>query len=166
MLAAGDEIGHTQGGNNNPYCQDNETTWIDWASADADLLHFTRRLLALRRDWQPFRNAWYDGLADENGLHDLAWLRRDGSPVQGADWHDPDDRVLGCLIGHPAKADAPLLLLFNPHATAQRLRLPPGTWDGRLDSSDPAGHCSVHARGAAPIDLPARSVLVLASVPP
>ena len=164
MLAAGDEIGHTQGGNNNPYCQDNETTWIDWDSADAELLGFTRKVLALRRDAQPFRNAWYDGVADRSGLHDLAWLRRDGETLQGDAWHDRDDRVLGCRIGHPAKAHSPLLLLFNPEAVGHGFRLPPGTWQGLLDSSDPAGHCSVRGTDRALIELPARSVLVLGSV--
>ena len=163
MLAACDEVGHTQGGNNNPYCQDNETTWIDWDKADNALLGFTRKLLALRRDLQPFRNAWYDGVADRNGLHDLAWLRRDGSPLQGADWHDREDRVLGCLIGHPAKAGGPLLLLFNPDALAHAFRLPPGTWHGLLDSSETDGHCEVRGTDQALIELPARSVLVLGS---
>ena len=163
MLCAGDEIGHTQGGNNNPYCQDNETTWIDWAAADDALLGFACKLLAVRRDLQPFRNAWYDGVADRSGLHDLAWLRRDGSPLTGAAWHDRDDRVLGCLIGHPAKASSPLLLLFNPDAFAHGFRLPPGTWQGLLDSSHPDGHCKVHGTDRELIELPARSVLVLGS---
>jgi len=74
MLCAGDELGHTQGGNNNPYCHDGPVTWIDWATADDDLIAFTARVLALRRIAQPFGERWYSGLTDPLGLHDLAWL--------------------------------------------------------------------------------------------
>ena len=78
MLCAGDELGHSQHGNNNPYCQDNDTTWIDWAAADQDLIAFTARVLTLRQQTLPFGNHWYSGLTDPLGLHDLAWLQPDG----------------------------------------------------------------------------------------
>ena len=63
MLCAGDELGHRQGGNNNPYCQDNELTWIDWSEADDDLIEFTGRLIALRRRLLPLANRWTTGKA-------------------------------------------------------------------------------------------------------
>jgi glycogen operon protein len=163
MLAAGDELGHTQGGNNNPYCQDNPTTWIDWAQADADLLAFTRRVLALRRHAQPFRDAWYHGIADRHGLHDLAWLSSDGSLLVGDAWNLSGDRMLGCLIGHPAKAGAPLLLLFNPDPIDRPFQLPAGVWRGVLDTSDAVGRSAWHGQGEVPVDVPARGMLMLAA---
>jgi HD-GYP domain-containing protein (c-di-GMP phosphodiesterase class II) len=94
MLAAGDEFGHSQHGNNNPYCQDNPTTWIDWSLRDEPLQQFTARLLALRRQWLPMRPAWYTGLPDANGLHDLSWLRRVGGTLSDWDWTQAASRVL------------------------------------------------------------------------
>src|SRR5204862_8268360 len=67
MLCAGDELGHTQGGNNNPYCQDNVGTWIDWRAADAALIGFTARVIALRRRLRPLADRWYSGEPDVAG---------------------------------------------------------------------------------------------------
>ena len=117
LMCAGDELGHTQAGNNNPYCQDSEITWIDWARADADLIAYTARVLALRRQAQPFADRWYSGLTDPLGLHDIAWLTAAGEPLQGDAWADPTQRVLGCLIGEPGRAAAPLLILVNAGET-------------------------------------------------
>ncbi|MBI2750276.1 MAG: glycogen debranching enzyme GlgX, partial [Burkholderiales bacterium] len=75
MLCAGDEMGHSQRGNNNPYCQDNDTTWLDWAQADRSLLAFTARVLAIRRQTLPLGQHWYSGLPDAHGKVDLSWLR-------------------------------------------------------------------------------------------
>ena len=68
MLCSGDELGHTQGGNNNPYCQDNPITWINWEAADTDLLAFTQYVIGLRHHLQPFANLWYSGIADSEGV--------------------------------------------------------------------------------------------------
>jgi glycogen operon protein len=163
MLAAGDELGHTQGGNNNPYCQDNPTTWIDWSSADADLVAFTARVLALRRQALPLGNRWYDGLTDRLGLHDIAWLRADGTPLHGHEWRHADNQVLGCLIGQPARARAPLLWLINGAANDTEFRLPAGVWQGVLDSTDPLGVARWHGQGETALALPAHSMLLLAA---
>ena len=162
MLSAGDELSHSQGGNNNPYCQDNLTTWIAWSGADRELLAFTQRVIELRRQALPLRDAWYDGQADEAGRSDLAWLGRDGHALTGAAWQDADERVLGCLIGRPGKAPAPLLLLFNPEPIDHVFRLPPGAWQGLLDSSDAGGRCAAPGDLEAACVLPARSVMLLA----
>ncbi len=156
MLAAGDEIGHSQQGNNNPYCQDNAITWVDWSQADHALHHFTRRVLALRRQWLPMRPSWYTGLADARGLHDLSWLRRGGGALTDWDWTQSASRVLGAFIGAPGRGDQPLLLLFNAEPADSDFQLPPGTWLPLLDTSDDAvgqtpsaplaGHCVLHAR--------------------
>ncbi len=164
MFAAGDELGHTQGGNNNPYCLDGPTTWINWSTADADLIAFTARVIALRRLARPFGNRWYSGLTDPLGLHDLAWVTAGGEALQGAvAWGDTATRVLGCLIGEPGRAAAPLLLLVNGGATDQAFLLPPGIWEVLLDTTHPRGLGGWRGQGSAQIDLPARSLQVLAA---
>lgn len=107
MLCAGDELGHSQGGNNNPYCQDSTITWIDWAALDTDLLAFTQRVIALRHQLQPFSNQWYKGIADADGVYDLSWWNADGSELQGHEWHQPMRRTLCCLIGKPGRSSPP-----------------------------------------------------------
>ena len=163
MLAAGDELGHTQRGNNNPYCQDNPITWIDWSRADADLIAYTRRLLALRAQALPLGPRWYDGLTDRLGLHDLAWVRTDGTELQGDEWRQPDGRVFGCLIGRPGRLRTPLLMLMNGDATPAAFMLPGGVWQVVLDSSDPRGRSDWHGQGGTTFPLPARALVVLAA---
>jgi glycogen operon protein len=163
MLSAGDELGHTQGGNNNPYCQDNPVTWMDWSSADDDLIAFTARVLALRRAAQPFGNRWYSGLTDPLGLHDLAWLTRTGEPLQADAWSDADDRVLGCLIGEPGRAAAPLLLLVNAMPEDSSFMLPAGVWQVVLDTTHAQGLGSWYGQGEVALPLPAGSLMLLAA---
>ena len=90
MLLAGDERGNSQGGNNNVYCQDNEIGWIDWtpSPARAALTAFTSRLIALRRDHPSFRrrNFFVGQPIDDDPLHDVRWLKTDGSEMQVGDW--------------------------------------------------------------------------------
>ena len=136
MLAAGDELGHSQRGNNNPYCQDNETTWLDWSRADADLQRFTARLLALRRRYLPLRPTWYSGLPDVRGLPDLSWLRRGGAAFNDWDWNQSASRVLGALVGAPGHGSQALLLLFNAEPQDCDFLLPAGGWQALLDSVD------------------------------
>jgi len=163
MLAAGDEWGHTQQGNNNPYCQDNATTWLDWAQVDADLLAFTTRVLALRRQALPLGVRWYDGLTDRHGLHDLAWLRADGTALTGDEWRQPDARVFGCLIGRPGRAAAPLLMLINGDTAPVPFVLPGGVWEVVLDTSHPRGQGGWHGQGGGALEVPGRSLVVLAA---
>jgi glycogen debranching enzyme GlgX len=163
MLCSGDELGHTQGGNNNPYCQDNATTWIDWSEADPDLAAYTARLVELRRDAMPFAPRWYSGLPDRLGLHDLAWLEPDGSPLHGDAWGRAGARALGCLIGKPGRAAAPLLLLVNAGQQPQNFMLPAGVWQALLDTSDPRGRAHWHGQGEVPLEIAAHSMLLLAA---
>ena len=143
MLAAGDELGHSQQGNNNPYCQDNQLTWIDWSDVDAALLAFTERVLRLRREHLPLGAQWYSGLSDARGVHDLAWLNPDGSPLQGDAWHGDHSRCLGALIGRPGRCppgrSGSLLMLVNAQNSDCDFRLPPGAWQMLLDSQQPDG---------------------------
>jgi len=162
MLAAGDELGHSQGGNNNAYCQDNATSWLDWSNADDAMVELTSRLIALRRQAQVFANHWHDGLPDRHGLPDLTWLRADGENMQREDWSRSGERVLGCLIGQPQHSAAPLLLLVNGDVRDSEFLLPGGTWEVVVHSADPQQHGSWR-EGEAPYALAARSVVVLAA---
>ena len=149
MLAGGDELGHSQGGNNNPYCQDNITTWIDWSRPEEALLAFTKRLLALRRQWLPLGPRWYTGLADKRGVHDLTWLRRGGGALSDWDWTQSASRVLGALIGAPGRGKQALLMLFNAEPRDTDFALPPGAWLCLLDSADEgATHGAEHGHAA------------------
>lgn len=89
MLLAGDELGRTQQGNNNAYCQDNEISWINWACADKDLLQFTKKIIQLRKDHPVFRRRrWFQGLPIKGiGLEDIAWFLPDGSEMTDEHWN-------------------------------------------------------------------------------
>ncbi|MBM7805578.1 glycogen operon protein [Geodermatophilus bullaregiensis] len=106
MLTAGDELGRTQGGNNNAYCQDTEVSWIDWARADGDLLAFVRRLVDLRRRSPVLRQeAFFEGheipgtaLPGTHGTRDLAWFAPDGGQLTTADWFDTGLQTIGMYL--------------------------------------------------------------------
>ncbi len=152
MLSHGDEIGRTQRGNNNAYCHDDETTWVDW-QPDADaraLLEFTRRVFALRRENPVFRRRRFfagDPLAGD-GVKDVTWLRPDGSEMTQADWQHPELHALGMLVHGDASDEvdergranrgATLLLLLNGGERARRFRLPrlpgAGAWRERVST--------------------------------
>ncbi len=102
MLVAGDELGRTQRGNNNAYCQDNEISWIDWRLEPEQraLLEFTKRLIRLRLEHPSLRRSkFFQGL-DVAGtkLHDLLWFRADGTPMASDDWHQHDARCLQMFL--------------------------------------------------------------------
>jgi glycogen operon protein len=139
MLAAGDELGHSQDGNNNAYCQDNPTGWIDWAAADRALCDFAARLLALRRRHAALRHAhWFHSHPGPDEGWVLHWLRPDGRPMQVEDWHDRQSHALAGLI---EAADGPALdhiawwIAFNPGDLPTDFTLPPGVWTRVVDSA-------------------------------
>src|SRR5215213_5390875 len=86
MILGGDEIGRTQQGNNNAYCQDNEISWYDWENADLGLLEFTRWLVAFRREHPVFRRRHFFHGQAIRGLEDIAWLSPDGREMTDEDW--------------------------------------------------------------------------------
>ena len=102
MLVAGDELGRTQGGNNNAYCQDNETSWVDWELDDEQraLQTFTRRLLRLRREHPALhRSKFFQGRAIHGtSLKDIVWLRFDGAPMSETDWNAHHTKSLGMFL--------------------------------------------------------------------
>lgn len=164
MLCAGDELGHTQQGNNNPYCQDNATIWIDWAAADDDLITFTAHVLALRRQLLPLGNHWYSGIVNASGLHDLAWLQSNGTPLQGDDWQDPTSQVMGCLIGEPSLSSTPVLILINAEHIDHSFTLPTGNWQALLDTTQASGKTSWSSRGEHTYPLAAHSLALLQKI--
>jgi glycogen operon protein len=164
MLCGGDEIGHTQGGNNNPYCQDNAITWVNWQTADADLLAFTQRVLRLRQQLAPFANCWYSGVADADGVYDLSWWNADGSVLQGDAWHQPMQRSLMCLIGRPGRSKLPILLLINASVTEEHFVLPRGLWQALLDTQWPTGEVHWLVAGSSPVRVAGHSVVVMQAV--
>ncbi|HEV9035854.1 MAG TPA: glycogen debranching protein GlgX, partial [Puia sp.] len=89
MLLAGDEMGHTQQGNNNAYCQDNNISWIDWEKADQDLIKFASLVIKMRRDHHAFsRKMWFKGREVRKvGLTDIAWFKPDGTEMTEGDWN-------------------------------------------------------------------------------
>jgi glycogen operon protein len=139
MLAAGAELGHTQQGNNNPYCQDNEITWIDWQKADRGLVDFVTHALRVRRERLPLGNFWYDGALDRSGTPDIAWCAAEGGALDAEAWRS-DDRALAVHIGRPGRADrGPLFWCLNGAPSSRTFLLPPGLWRRALDSSTTSG---------------------------
>jgi glycogen operon protein len=91
LLLGGDEIGRTQGGNNNAYCQDNEVSWFDWSAADDNLLRYVKRVIALRRSHPVFRRKRFLRGAE---AAELCWFTPAGSPMNDQDWADAGARCL------------------------------------------------------------------------
>ncbi|WP_307835895.1 glycogen debranching protein GlgX [Phycicoccus sonneratiae] len=140
MLTAGDEMGRTQGGNNNPYCQDNEVTWLDWGLApwQEDLLATTRHLLAVRRALPVLRRrVWLLGRpVDDDGTLDVQWYAADGLPM-GDRWHGEGTRLLQMALAPAEGAPDGALLVVNGTDREVEVTLPHGT-SARLlwDSAD------------------------------
>jgi isoamylase len=155
MLLHGDEMGRTQHGNNNAYCQDNELSWVNWdfSPQDRDLLAFTRETLRIFRSNPVLRRrSFFTGrpVAGEQ-TKDITWVRPDGEEMTDADWSDADNHILGMLIsgqatdevnerGRPVHGDT-LLLLLNGGLRSRRFVLPsvqePGQWHEVLNSARP-----------------------------
>ncbi|MDO8433011.1 MAG: glycogen debranching protein GlgX [Candidatus Binatus sp.] len=172
MLLAGDEIGRTQNGNNNAYSQDNRTSWIDWASADPNLLDFTRRLIQLRRRHRVFRRrGWFTGRPPKGArVKDLAWFRPDGAEMTAEDWGVGYAKTLGMFVNGRAirernrdgstPSDDSFFLIFNAYQEPMEFRLPARSFGNRwvviLDTTQPtmseskrihSGGEEVHAAG-------------------
>ena len=110
MILGGDEIGRTQGGNNNAYCQDNDISWFHWDEVDTDLLQFTKTLIALRRGHPALRPEWFRQAPGGDGPDWVQVLRSDAEEFAEADWDNPEARSVIFFLGHDG-ADAFALLL-------------------------------------------------------
>jgi len=154
MLLCGDEIGRTQKGNNNAYCQDNETSWVEWDIDETkrNLLEFTRFLTKIFREHPVFRRRHFfhgrEILGSED--KDLTWLRSDGNEMNLDDWKDPEIRCIGMRLAGDAIAekdyygnwivDDTFLLILNANAKETSFRLPEHRsgqqWEVILDTRD------------------------------
>ena len=132
MILAGDEMGNSQHGNNNAYCQDNELAWIDWPGADAGLTRATAQMIALRQDLGLANRRFAAGAGDGDGVADEAvWLHADGREMADGDWEQ--EGPLGLLLRRAARAD--VLVILNAGDDAGFV-LPEGAWLRRLCSAD------------------------------
>jgi isoamylase len=152
MLLAGDEMGHTQQGNNNCYCQDNDLTWLPWDSITPSgqaLQAFTKKLIALRANSRLLHSAhFYTGVFDESvGTKDMTWLTPDGTEMEENHWTDPGARAVGILLDSRSakhmsdKNPDVLLLMLNAHSDVVVFNLPevPGgqAWTLLIDTNNP-----------------------------
>ncbi len=156
MLCAGDEIGKTQGGNNNAWCHDNATSWLDWNTADNALCTFVADCLALRRAQPLLHHA--DWFRPGQGAQQLRWLRPDGQDMQVDDWHDAQSQALACLMTDHRAPGQRLLLAFNPEPEALKFQLGAPAFQVALDSS---GSLSVGSAVQGSLTVPAQCLLVL-----
>jgi glycogen operon protein len=178
MITAGDERGRTQRGNNNPYVQDNEISWIDWRPDDAwlDVFAITQAALRLRREHPALRQRhWFEGRPTiEGGPKDLVWVHPSGREMAGDDWADNELSVVGMLVtGDPLRSPGPrgeqqwdnsFLIWLNAEADAVKVTMPGQGWDGAGEVV--VSTCPDHPAGTAVaagevLTLDARTVVVV-----
>jgi isoamylase len=177
MILGGDEIGRTQRGNNNAYCQDSEISWIDWESADQGLLEFTRRVVQLKRQHPVFqRRRWFQGRPLRGkDVADIAWFRPDGQQMSDQDWQEGFAKSCAVFLNGDALPDLDengerlrddsFLMLFNAHHEPISFTLPPNgfgeRWAVVVDTSNAIGESSVSLQAEASVDVPGRALIVL-----
>jgi glycogen operon protein len=160
MLLGGDELGRTQGGNNNAYCQDNEISWFDWQHTDDGLRAFVARVIQFRKDHPAFqRRRWFHGrpLRGSN-VSDIGWFKPDGELMTDEDWQSSFARTVGVFLngkaiatpderGEPVTDDS-FYLLFNAHSEAMPFKLPTCPWGDKwqkvIDTDDPVPDLREH----------------------
>ena len=165
MLCAGDEIGRTQHGNNNPYCLDSPTTWLDWAETDDDFRRFVAALLALRRYEPLLRNNHWFAAQPSDTQASLVWLSADGRPMTISDWHDDTQHSFACQMTAATPGAHSVLILFNPQPDVVVMTLPAGGWHLLFDSADEltSSFTGVANANTNAIAVPARTLVALRS---
>ena len=176
MLVTGDELGRTQRGNNNAYCQDNEVSWVDWSDVDEDLLAFTRSVINLRQAHPVFhRRHWFQGRPIHGvGIEGCAWFQPSGEEMSDQDWEAGYARSLGVFINgafvginerSKEITDDSFLLLFNAHNEPVQFRLPDQKfgreWNIEITTQTESETDSAIAAGT-PVTVGAHSMMVLA----
>jgi glycogen operon protein len=180
MLLGGDEMGRTQQGNNNAYCQDNELSWHDWSldGARKSLLNFTRRLIRLRRRHPAFRRRqfFYGRRLHGSEVKDLAWFRPDGKEMTEEDWNNPHTRCFGLRLAGDAIpevdargrriVDATFLMLLNAHHEPLPFVLPAHRrsvrWQVMVDTRSPDGRVQRRPiKGGESYEMEGRSLVLL-----
>jgi glycogen operon protein len=167
LILAGDEVDNSQNGNNNTYCQDNPTGWIDWSKAgsDDDLTELIGTLTEIRRRFpqlQPHR--WLEG-KKEDGSYDVKWLTPAGTEMSEQDWNFPDGRFLCYVLSGDGDGTAPLYIVLNGTEEEMEITLPEwpetGRWLMFLDTANGEGDGNAQPVGSKWKARP-RSVLVFA----
>jgi isoamylase len=186
MLLAGDELGRTQGGNNNAYCQDNEVSWVDWSLGDGEAgqLEFIRELAAFRREHLVFRRRrFFSGRSGGgDGLADIAWLTPSGREMSARDWKTPYARAMMVFLngdaitepgprGEPVRDDTFLILLSaNQEPVTFTLPAPKfgRCWSVALDTAAglPAEGIGSEHRPGGQIELAGHAMMVLRLIDP
>ncbi len=178
MILSGDELGRTQMGNNNAYCQDNEISWIDWEHDDAELFRFTRRLIALRAAHPVLRRQrFFTGRVVGGGLKDVRWLRRNGVEMTDEDWGSHERQSLTMILDGGLIADRTatgervvddtLAVLLHSAEDPCEWDLPPGEWEVLLDTAHPAEDLAARrVPHGGRLHVEARSLVVLRLVTP
>ena len=176
MLLGGDELGRSQGGNNNAYCQDNEVSWFDWDHVDTEFTEWVRRVTALRRAHAVLRRRrWFQGRKIRD-TEDLAWFRPDGVPMTDDDWEAGYARAVGVFLNGEAIPtpdayggrilDDSFFVILNASETDLNWVVPGGGWQREwtveLDTGFPDAAAKSVAGGDV-VDLIARSMVVLRS---
>jgi glycogen operon protein len=184
MLCHGDELGRTQRGNNNVYCQDNELSWVDWQLDDAqhDLIAFTQRVVTLRRDHPVFRRRRvFTGEEHHGGISDvgeIAWFTPAGTPMEPQDWTNGYARAVAVFLNGEALfapdkrgqhvLDDSFLVVFNAHHEPLEFTVPPAEyghwWSVLVDTADDAGGSSDSGDTYAPghqVTVAPRSLVIL-----
>jgi glycogen operon protein len=181
MLLGGDELGRSQQGNNNAYCQDNEISWFDWDAVDQSLLAFTRRVIDIQAAHPVFRRRrWFKGRPVRGaGVTDIAWFRPDGGEMGDADWQQDYVKSFAVFLngdglrdvdedGHAIRDDS-FLLLFNAHHDCVPFRMPAAlhgaVWRKVLDTSSDAVDATGTVDPGETLDISARTVVVLSRPP-
>ncbi|MGZ4175441.1 MAG: glycogen debranching protein GlgX [Solirubrobacteraceae bacterium] len=175
LLLAGDELGRSQNGNNNAYCQDNELSWLDWeaAAGRADLIEFTAGLCRLRERHPVFRRRQFfrGAPAPHTSRDDLDWYRPDGAPMTGEDWSAPFARAVAmALSGATGDDDGPLddrfLVMFNAWWEPLGFTVPESLrgygWVVEVDTAEPSA-AGRSVDPATEVSLAGRSLLALRS---
>jgi isoamylase len=177
MILGGDEIGRTQRGNNNAYCQDDELSWYDWANTDEALLAFTQTLITFRKTHRVFRRRTFFQGRPIHGtdVSDVAWFTPSGDEMQDHDWAEGFAKSLGVFLNGEALevgrrgeeySDDSFLMLFNAHHEPVTFTVPPSrwgdAWQTEIDATGWAGEPDQPAvKPGDAIDVEARSVLLL-----
>jgi glycogen operon protein len=183
MFLGGDEMGRTQFGNNNAYCQDNEISWFDWTLRDENisLLGFTRRLMQFREKHPVFRRRkWFQGHEIYgSGVRDIHWFKPDGDEMEPEEWHSGFARSIALFLngdelpdpdaeGRPVLDDS-FMVLFNGHDQPVEFRAPGADWGDAwtpvLDTADPAlEEDTIFHKSGESFPVEGRSVMVLRRV--
>jgi isoamylase len=172
LILACDEVGNTQGGNNNAYCQDNEIGWVNWSGlgGDDDMTEFVGGLARLRRRFAQLRSRhWLEG-RKADGSYDVLWLRPDAAEMMEEDWKFPEGRFLAYVLAAASDDGEPLFVVFNNAADGIEVTLPPWpnvmNWSRVLDTANNSLLAETAAEPpGAKLTAPPTSILAFAGKP-